>query len=239
MIAATGLKRAAVRISRGRILLEGPHLLDEALEASLVPEVAFVLDRESGSRAAGAGTRIFTVSERVMAKLSTTIHPRGPVAVLTAPPLSQRPTSSAVILWGIGDPGNLGTALRSCAAFGVSLVVGPGCVDLWNAKVLRAAAGAHFRGDIVVSPSLTIGQLHDWGFDVMAAVPNGGSALESLPSAAAVLIGAEGPGLDQAIIEAADSSVTLAMPGGMESLNAGVTASLFAYELSNAPRPAL
>ena len=66
-----------------------------------------------------------------------------------------------------------------------------------------------------------------------------GRALESLPSAAAVLIGAEGPGLDQAIIEAADSLVTLAMPGGMESLNAGVTASLFAYELSNAPRPAL
>ena len=174
-----------------------------------------------------------------MAKLSTTIHPRGPVAVLTTPLLSPRPTSSAVVLWDIGDPGNLGTALRSCAAFGVSAVVGPGCVDVWNAKVLRAAAGAHFRGDVVVSPSLTVGQLHDWGFVVMAAVPNGGSALETLPSAVAVVIGAEGPGLDQAIIEAADSKVTLAMAGGMESLNAGVTASLFAYELSNAPRPAL
>ena len=179
-----------------------------------------------------------TVSDQVMAKLATTQHPRGPVAVVRTPKLATQPNGSALVLWGIEDPGNVGTAMRSCAAFGIPTVVGPGCVDVWNAKVLRAAAGAHFRGTVVVAPDLTVAHLHRWGLDAVAAVPKYGSRLVFNEQArVAVLIGGEGSGLESAVVAECDSRVTLPMPGGMESLNAGITASLFAYELSRASRP--
>ncbi len=198
-----------------------------------------MLDWSDGAEAAIAGSEVVTVSDRVMAKLATTQHPRGPVAVVRTPKLANRPDSSALVLWGIGDPGNVGTALRSCAAFGISTVVGPGCADLWNPKVLRAAAGAHFRGTVVVAPDLTVAQLHTWGLDAVAAVPKGGSRpVFNEQSRVAVLIGGEGSGLELEVVAECDSTVTLPMPGGVESLNAGVTASLFAYELSRPLRPA-
>ena len=214
--------------------------MEEALESRLVPETVFVLDRSDGSRAADRGAAVLTVTERVMAKLATTRHPRGPVAVVPMPAMPTRPTGSALVLWGVGDPGNLGTSIRSSVAFGVAVIVGPGCADLWNPKVLRAAAGAHFRGTVVAAPDLTVDRLRAWGLATIAAVPTGGRSVESvLGGDVAFLVGAEGPGLGGEVIDAADASVTIPMPGGSQSLNAGVTASLLAYELarSNVDEP--
>lgn len=196
-----------------------------------MPETVFVLDPGDGARAANAGSEVVTVSERVMDKLATTQHPRGPVAVLETPDPAVEPVGPALLLWGVGDPGNLGTALRSAAAFGVSTVLGPGCADLWNPKVLRAAAGAHFRGVIVQHRNVT-GVVETWGRALVAAVPRGGVAPSEVePLASLVAIGAEGPGLPSEVVAIASSTVTIPMPGGVESLNAGVAASILAYEL--------
>ena len=209
----------------------------EALLAGLVPIVAFVLSPEDAGEADMAGSEVITVTERVMAKMSSTQHPRGgPIAVLSMPDLADRPSGSAVVLWGVSDPGNVGTAIRSAVAFGTSIVLGPGCADLWGPKVLRAAAGAHFAGSVVHAPALNIQQLRTWGVRVVAAVPRGGAGLGQLAtSPSAVLVGGEGAGLPAEIIESCDGLLTIEMPGGSESLNAGVCASLMAYELARTP----
>lgn len=204
----------------------------EALESRLIPETVFVLDPEDGEAASAAGSEVVHVSDRVMAKLATTVHPTGPVAVLDRPRLADAPTSSCLVLWGIGDPGNLGTALRSAAAFGLDVVVGPGCVDVWNGKVLRAAAGAHFKGSITEAPNLDLDQLRAWNLRPIATVPRGGESISSVGDRSAFLIGAEGPGLPDDAIDACDGAVSIAMDGRMESLNAGVAASVIAYELT-------
>ncbi len=213
-------------------MLEGPHLLEEALEVGLIPDVVFVLERPDAHAAAQRGSEVLTVSERVMDSIATTQHPRGPVAVLDTPASPDRPGGAPIILWGVGDPGNLGTAIRSAAAFGVPVVVGPECADPWGPKVLRAGAGAHFRGDVVIRPDLTLGLVREWGFSVLAAVPDGGRPPVELmeEGGAAVLIGAEGPGLPADVIAAADGLVSIPM-AQLESLNAGVAASILAYEL--------
>ena len=233
MIETTKLGRAEARAARGKILVEGPHLLDEALASRHVPDTVFVLDRGDGSRAFQAGSEIVVVSTRVMSKLATTQHPRGPVAVVPTPTLAAAPTGSCIVLWEVGDPGNVGTAIRSCAAFGVGVIVGPHCADLWNPKVLRAGAGAHFTGSIVIAPTLSLGMIRRWGLAPYAAVPRGGSPPRSVADGnIAIMVGAEGPGLPEDLIEAADGIVSIPMSEGSESLNAGVSASLLAYEVA-------
>ena len=213
-------------------MIEGPHLLEEALDGGLTPAVVFVLEHGDGVAAAARGTEVLTVSERVMNSIADTQHPRGPVAVLETPASPDRPADPPIVLWGVGDPGNLGTAIRSGAAFGVPVVVGPDCADPWAPKVLRAGAGAHFRGEVIVRPDLTVELVRQWGFMVVAAVPDGGRLpAEALSGGGtAVVIGAEGPGLPPDLIGAADGLVTIPM-AEMESLNAGVAASILAYEL--------
>ena len=151
VVEAAKLVRGEVRQAEGKIILEGPILLDEALATYHIPETVFVLAGADGDRAADAGSTVLVVSDRVMAKLATTRHPRGPVAVMEMPDTATPPSGAAVVLWGVTDPGNVGTAIRSAVAFGVVVVAGPGCADLWNPKVLRAAAGAHFRGRVVAA----------------------------------------------------------------------------------------
>ena len=193
MIETAGLAKADARNATGKIIIEGPHLLAEAHGAGLVPTVTFVLSPEDAGEAATAGSEVITVTERVMAKMSSTQHPRGPIAVLSMPALAKQPSGSAVVLWGVSDPGNVGTAIRSAVAFGTSIVLGPGCVDVWGPKVLRAAAGAHFGGSLVHAPDLNLHQMRAWGLRVVAAVPRGGAGLGQLAtSPAAVLVGGEG-----------------------------------------------
>jgi len=226
----------ASKLGRSRsdkILLEGHHLLGEALESRLVPDVVFVLDRADGGLAAATGAEVVTVTEQVMGKLGTTVHPTGPIAILDRPTLKSRPDGSCIVLWGVGDPGNLGTALRSASAFGIDTVVGPGCVDIWNPKVLRASAGAHFHGTVVEIATLDLATIRAWGLEVVATTPRDGVDLgDAVMDAVALLIGSEGPGLDGDMISDADALVTIPMPGPVESLNAGVAASVLAYELA-------
>lgn len=237
MVEAAKLVRSDVRAAQRKIVLEGPHLLREVLGSGLVPNTVFVLERVEGERAAAAGSDVLTVSQRVMAKLATTRHPRGPITVAPMPDMAPRPKGSSLVLWGISDPGNVGTSIRSAVAFGVSVVVGPGCADLWNPKVLRAAAGAHFRGTVVAAPELGLDQLEAWGMRTVAARTSGGRRIDDvLGGDVAVLIGGEGSGLPQEVLDGVGDAVTIPMTAGSESLNAGVTASLLAYELGRAVR---
>jgi TrmH family RNA methyltransferase len=141
---------------------------------------------------------------------------------------------SLVVSWGVGDPGNVGTLIRSAAAFGLGFLAGPGTADPWSPKVLRAGAGSHFRTTIERAPHISVAALQSRGFVVAASVVQGGEPPERLTNEArcAVMIGDEGSGLPAAAVADADLLITIPMPGATESLNAAVAGSLLAYHLA-------
>ena len=141
-----------------------------------------------------------------------------------------------VALWGVNDPGNVGTMIRTAAAFDWDFGYTEGTADPWAPKVLRAGAGGHFR--LNTTPVETLQTLEDVGLVTIATVVSGGARPADLPEGRyALLVGEEAPGLPPEVVEQSGHKVTIPMPGGMESLNAAMAAGLVIYELSRHQMP--
>jgi TrmH family RNA methyltransferase len=217
----------------GRALLEGPHLLDEALASGVRVQRVFALaeDGASAEAARRCGAELVLVDERVLRRLATTEHPQSPVAVMVIPPSAPSSAGDLLVAWGVGDPGNVGTLIRCAAAFGLGFAAGPGTADPWAPKVLRAAAGGHFRAGAMRVESLE--SLRTGGRRLVATVARGGVSPSNLPlGGLAVLVGDEARGLPADVVAECDLAVTIPMPGGAESLNVAVAGAIVAYEVS-------
>ena len=227
---AARLHRVEERRTRRLTLLEGPHLVDEAVRAGapLVELFALAGDRDASRWAQSAEVELVVVGDEALRRLSSTQSPQSPVAVMQIPERSLDHGRSVLVAWQISDPGNLGTMIRTAAAFGLDVGVMAGSVDPWSPKVLRAAAGGHFQTGI--------GAIEDLGsFDAIkvATVLNGGDNPKSLPAGRlALLIGSEAHGLPDDVVAGADVRVTIPMVGPTESLNAAAAAAILAYEVS-------
>ncbi|MCB2223920.1 MAG: RNA methyltransferase [Actinobacteria bacterium] len=232
------LHRRRGRLAAGHTILEGPKALEEAVGGGAAVEAVFGLPDDDGSRrAAGAcGAEWVPVTAQVLARLSTTDTPQSPVAVIVIPDEGLPETGHLLAAWGVGDPGNAGTLLRTAAAFGMGFAAGPGTADPWSPKVLRAAAGGHWRAP--VGRAAVPADLRGAGRALVATVVSGGEPLSALAGIgpAAVLVGDEAVGLESGVVAAADLAVTIPMPGGTESLNAAVAGAIVAYELAAGPR---
>lgn len=235
VVAAARLHEARHRRDTGRTLIEGPHLLAEAVGSGSVIHAVFARadDRET-LRQAPQGVTV--VGEAALARLAGTESPRGPVAVLEIPPPAPPPSGRHVLaLWEVADPANVGTIIRSAAGFRLAVVTGPGTADPWSPKVLRGGAGGHFH--TTISAVETVAGLITSGRRLAAAVPRGGRPPAELGAGLWVLVvGSEARGLPREVVEAADALVTVPSPGGIESLNTAVAASICAYELGGAHR---
>jgi TrmH family RNA methyltransferase len=164
------------------------------------------------------------VTAEVMRYLAPTLHPRGPVAVMRIPP-SGRATRPSLVAHDLSDPGNLGTLIRSAAAFGMDVGVTAASVDVWAPKTLRSGAGGHFA--TTIEQDIQIRDLRDRGFTIVAAIPRGGAdpgILQTL-ELPAILIGSEPHGLPDQL----EADVDVTIPIGVESLNAAVAAGILAY----------
>ena len=203
-------------------MLEGPHLLDEALAAGVEIVTAFGLGEPPST-----DLPWIAVTEEVLGKVADTEHPRGPVAVARIP--GETPIARDHLLLDVTDPGNAGTLIRTAAGFGLDVCMRPGGVDPWSPKVLRAAAGAHFRTSLGQPPA---------GAGRIATVVRGGDDPRRFPEMLdpgriwSILVGSEAHGLDAAEVAAADIVVTIPMQSDVESLNAAVAGSVVAYELA-------
>jgi TrmH family RNA methyltransferase len=230
---AVRLQAARGRAESGRALLEGPHLLAEALSAGIRVEQVFALagDAMSAEAARACGAELIVVDERGLRRLATTEHPQSPVAVMLLPAAVLPAAGHLLVAWGVGDPGNVGTLLRCAAAFGLGFAAGPGTADPWAPKVLRAAAGGHFRAG--ATRVRVLDDLRTGGRRLVATVARGGLPPAALPPGPlAVLVGDEAHGLPDEVVRACDLAVTIPMPGGAESLNAAVAGAIVAYELA-------
>ena len=229
---AVALHRARARAASGHTLLEGRLLVAEALEAGVQFERVFATDPDAYpvEVARSAGVDFMLVTDRVMRRISTTESPQSPAAVIQIPGPVVSDDGHVIVSWGLGDPGNLGTLIRTAAAFGMGFVVGPGSADPWSPKVLRSAAGGHFRTSVgsVTGMAGLANRL------LIATVARGGVPPARLEGGrdSALLVGDEARGLPEEVVTAADVKVTIPMPGGTESLNAAVAGAIVAYALS-------
>ena len=177
--------------------------------------------------------RAFVLADRLFERVSDVGHGVGPIAVITQPSAPALPTAGCDIVYldRIQDPGNVGTILRTCAATGLREVwCAPGTAACWSPKVLRAAAGAHFRlsirESVVPDPGGPDALPPAW-----ATVAAGGRSLYEcdLRDHALWLFGNEGQGLAPTLARHA-RSVTIPQVAAIESLNVGVAAALCLYE---------
>ena len=183
------------------------------------------------------GIRTAEVTEAEFESASDTDTPQGVLALAEVPARSLdglEPAGVVLLLDGVQDPGNTGTILRTAAALGASAAVAlPGTVDLWNAKVVRSAMGAHFRHPAFHSTwddaarFLRERRIPLWAADAA------GQPLGELraPSPLALAVGNEGAGLGREIRQAADRLVALPIAAEVESLNVAVATGILLYEL--------
>ncbi|KAA3638352.1 MAG: RNA methyltransferase, partial [Armatimonadetes bacterium] len=162
-------------------------------------------------------------TDRVLRSAADAENPRSPVAAVHRPPGASPRDLNTVVLVDIADPGNVGTMIRTAAAFGWDVAVTPRTADVWSPKVLRAGAGAHFSTSIIeVEDPLVFKSSHT----VIATEPGGPAMSVRGGAPYAVLIGSEAHGLEPRVVEGADLQLSVPMDGRIESLNASVAAGI-------------
>ena len=141
-----------------------------------------------------------------------------------------------VVVAGVQDPGNLGTILRSAEAFGAAgVILGEGTVSPFNSKVVRGSAGSIFRLPVLRTKLADVlPKLREKSVRLVATSSHKGVPLPqaNLAGPVAVLIGGEGAGVPRDWIAKADELIAIPHAAQVESLNAGVAASLVLYEIA-------
>lgn len=226
------------------MLLDGAHLLADALDANVrISEAAIAAG--AGGEAAALAARLERAGIDVVAATAPVLAALSPVrSTSSIVALAERPAcdggffaleaSTVVMAIGVQDPGNLGAIVRVAEAGGAAgVVVTGGSADPFGWKALRGSMGSALRLPIVIEKRPDPASLlRERGFRIIATSPRGGRHVydADLTGPIAVLIGGEGPGLDAAALAAADERVTIPMRSPVESLNAAVTAALVVYE---------
>ncbi len=226
------------RQREGVFVAEGTRWLQDALHTAVSP-VALFFTPEWAEVASHAhllqqvGATPQPVSAVVMAAMSNTEAPPGVLALLPqiALPLPPAP-SLLLILDGVNTPGNMGTMLRTAAAAGTDgVLLAPGCVDVYNPKVVRGSMGAHLRLPIQALDWAEIGEIvrHTavWGAVTVGGVPYTAVAWNQ-PSA--LIIGSEAHGLSPQAAQLCTGYCTIPMAAQTESLNAAVAAAIILFE---------
>lgn len=250
--------RAAARgDGDGEMLLEGAHLVAEALAAGVIvvaaaatptarhdPEIAALWQRLSG-----AGTSLFIASAAVMEAASPVRTPTGLTALAvppaTDPELAYAASPALVVgIAGVQDPGNVGAILRSAEAAGATgAALAAGCADPFGWKALRGAMGSAFRLPIDNRGTRTedlVRLARSQGLRCLATDARGDADVYAtdLTGPCLVLLGGEGPGLPDDVLALADLRVRIPMAPPAESLNVAVAAGVILFEAGRQRRAA-
>jgi RNA methyltransferase, TrmH family len=244
---ARDLRRRKAREKRGLFVAEGVRTVEELVNSSFPIEGILAAPQvEDAPRGAalleairGRGIALESVGSAEFASAAETESPQGILALARIPSvtLDEIPHADSLrllILDAVQDPGNVGTIVRTAAALGAAGTVAlPGTVDLWNAKVVRSAMGAHFHHIAIHATwsellAFRSGRgLTLWGADA-AGKPIGS---EPIPPRLGLVVGNEGAGLTDSIRPQLDRLVSIPMSSNTESLNVAVAAGILLHEV--------
>jgi TrmH family RNA methyltransferase len=241
----------------GDCAIEGLRILEEAIRSGL--RFSAVFFRESAQAAAerllpqiGAQVETLLLPDKLFDTLVPSVSPQGVAALvrlkqfslddilerLQVGPIALGPI---IVLAGLQDPGNLGTILRSAEAFGsAGVVLGEGTVSPFNSKVVRASAGSVFRLPTVHAHGKSAtekleevcAKLRKQSVRLIATSSHKGTPIDQadLKKPSAIFFGNEGSGLPRDLMAQVDESIAIPHAAQVESLNAGVAASIVLYE---------
>ena len=235
------LDKRSARRKHNLYVIEGPNLIDEAVMSGVALDKVFYseefIENEEGATiiktALSTGAMALSVSDKIFNEMSDTQTPQGILATvpLTFKPIPDAP-SFVLVIDRLTDPGNLGTVLRTAHAAGVELVIlTSGTVDYTNPKVLRAAAGAHFRLPITQMSWEGISSRFSDHLILLADIGTNTPYHQIDWRQSIVLIVSEeanGPGAKAE--KAAHTRITIPMSGDTESLNVAVAAGIMMFE---------
>ena len=227
------LKEKKYRDCYQKFLVEGEHLVIEAYRSGLLEEI--LLEQEEVTM---LDKPITYVTKEILAKLSTLETPSHIMGVCKKRCEDSNLGNKLLLLDRIQDPGNLGTIIRSSKAFGIDTVIlGNGCVDLYNEKVIRSTQGIGFHMNIV-SRNLkeVIRELKESEIPVLGTRVEYGEDIRTLTSRDkekyALIMGNEGRGVDSEILDLCDKFIYIELNSDVESLNVAIASSILLYELS-------
>jgi len=243
------LRRAFIQgepTAEGAMAIEGIRIIEEAIRSGLRFQAIFF--SESGRAHAArllpqisSHVEALLLPDEVFLSAVSTESPQGVAALVKLKPakfddlLEQiSPELLLVGIAGIQDPGNLGTIVRSAEAFSArAVLLGEKTVSLFNPKVVRASAGALFKQPLMRVELLeTIARLKQHGVRVLASSSHKGKPLHEadFSGPCMIVIGNEGAGVPPEVLAQADELITIPHSPRVESLNAGIAASIILYE---------
>jgi RNA methyltransferase, TrmH family len=231
--------------SSGECAIEGFRIVEEAVKSGLKFRAVFFSEAAaprahkllpqvpSQAEALLLPDKLFVsaVASQTPQGVAALVHPK----VYTPEDVIQSSSRGPVlVIAGVQDPGNLGTIIRSAEAFGAKgILLGEGTVSAYNSKVVRASAGSVFRvPSAKIAMQSAIELLRSNSFRLFATSSHKGTALAeaTLGGATAVFIGNEGAGIDKKLLSQMDELIMIPHSEKVESLNAGVAASIVLYE---------
>jgi TrmH family RNA methyltransferase len=232
------LRERKHREREGLFATEGEDLLTAGLAAGAKPRFALVA---AGARSSsgpstgpkddrgGAGVEFDEVAPELLDSASALGSGTRVIAVWPLP-TAPAPAAPCVYLDGVGDPGNVGTIVRTThALLDATVALGPGCADAFGPKATRASMGSLFA-----HPPAIVAGVEETPAPRVALVAHGGDGLGALADAGTVCLGSERDGLRPEVVAACDARVTIPLHGGAESLNVAAAAAVACARMSEA-----
>jgi TrmH family RNA methyltransferase len=246
------VRRRSLRQVERTFVAEGSKVVSVALDAGAPVEALYCApeasadDRASAvvDRALEAGVRVYELSPGVMERIADTVTPQPVLAVVGFVDVELSALAEAsllVVCVDLRDPGNAGTVLRSAEASGVDGVIfSDGSVDVYNAKTVRASAGALFQVPVAIGGDVAqvLERLGGWGMHRLAAMAHKGRDYTEidLTAPAALVLGNEAAGVPEGLDAVIDERVSIPMSGQSNSLNVGMAAAVLCFEAARQRR---
>lgn len=218
-------------------LVEGYHLVEEALKyPQLVSAVIGTVEQLDTLQSIPANIIVYTITDNVVKAISQTTHSQGIFAICQIQEQQINDNHQTILLLDtIQDPGNMGTIIRTADACGIdAIIIGQGCCNIYQDKVLRAAQGSHFHIPCIMQ---SLNQAIE--YIQQRQIPIYGTALHNAISVTdieaqqqfALILGNEGQGINPDYLSLTTKNIKIPMRGRAESLNVAVAAGILMYQL--------
>ncbi len=224
------------RKKSGEFIIEGERIVRDASNGKADIKYIFVSEGFGDvSSADYGGAPIYVLSDRLFDELKSTVNSQGILAVASynEPEPINFEKGLYLYLDSVSDPGNMGTIIRSADAFGVDgIILSPGCVDVFNPKVLRSTMSGIFAVNLYFDDGSFLKSFARNGFAVAGTFPDAGITAREFdyPDKCVLVMGNEANGICKEVEELCTHRITIPMTGSAESLNVAVACGIMLYE---------